>query len=440
MPRQRTIMLDGFNLSLEHGTGIATYARNLSYALQGAGYRVEILYSTPRLSKIEPILGEVTFFDEHGAPLHPWMQRLQDIMQSIPPIGPLWPKPVPMTGFVETRPVQGRLPAFDRVLTSPNCYNRGNAYATRFRSLCRVMAPKGVDIAHWTYPAPLRAVGAKNVYTIHDVVPIKLPYTTLDNKKIFLRLLRVIARQADLICTVSEHSRNDILELTGIRPEKVVNTFQGVRIPQHLIDATEEEVASRVYAASGLEKGQYMLFVGALEPKKNVGRLLDAYLSSRVDLPLVMVGPSGWKSGKELARIDHETFRETQRVGDRFVGKRRVYRLDYVTFPQLVFLIRGARGLLFPSIYEGFGLPVLEAMKLGCPVMTSHESSLPEVGGDAVLYCDPYDVSNMAEGIRKLVTDDELCARLKTAGLKQAEKFGMKTYEENLVAMYESMY
>ena len=199
----------------------------------------------------------------------------------------------------------------------------------------------------------------------------------------------------------------------------------------------EDDVAVEVANLFGLDRGEFYLFIGALEPKKNVVRLIDAYAASGSRRPLVIAGGQGWQN-----EADQERMRDPRFSGYRFADStlskfERVRRISYLPFNQLVALMRSARALLFPSLFEGFGLPVLEAMSLGTPVMTSNVTSLPEVAGDAALLVDPRDVSAMAAAIRRLDGDGDLLAELSARGRMQAAGFGMAQYQARLQGVYD---
>jgi glycosyltransferase involved in cell wall biosynthesis len=283
---------------------------------------------------------------------------------------------------------------------------------------------------HWTYPLPILLEGARNIYTMHDLVPLRLPYTTLDNKRAYLRLIRGCLRWGDHICTVSEASRRDILSLFPARPERVTNTFQTAGLPEQV--GPGEDVAGWLTRLFGLPHKGYFLFYGALEPKKNIGRMIQAYLASGVETPLVIVGGRAWKAEGELRLIVGNDGKPTRAAA-------RVYMLDYLPAAWLGTLVRGARAVLFASLYEGFGLPVLEAMQLGTPVITSTTSSLPEVAGDAALLVDPYDPGAIANALLALDGNPDLRARLVEAGLRQAELFTPARYAERLTALYRDV-
>jgi glycosyltransferase involved in cell wall biosynthesis len=188
-----------------------------------------------------------------------------------------------------------------------------------------------------------------------------------------------------------------------------------------------------------LDPGNYYLFLGALEPKKNVGRLIDAYAASGTRRPLVIAGGQGWQNTADIERINDTRF-SNYRLTESTISKvKRVRRISYLPLDQLVTLMRGARALLFPSLYEGFGLPVLEAMMLGTPTMTSNVASLPEVAEDAALLVDPRDISAMASAIRRLDNDTDLLGELSERGRIQAAKFSMANYETRLRGLYSQI-
>jgi glycosyltransferase involved in cell wall biosynthesis len=180
-----------------------------------------------------------------------------------------------------------------------------------------------------------------------------------------------------------------------------------------------------------------MLFFGAIEPKKNVGRLIEAYLASKVETPLLIVGKIGWKSEQELRLLNDDVTFYLEQMGSLTYRRRRIYQIDYAPFPLLVSLIKSAKCVLFPSLYEGFGLPILEAMKLGAPVLTSSEGSTPEVAGDGALLIDPYDTRALAEGIMALDSNAELRASLSEKGRRRAEAFSTDAYSRRLKNVYD---
>ncbi|MBI1285505.1 MAG: glycosyltransferase [Thiobacillus sp.] len=429
-------MIDGYNLGLEKGTGVATYARNLSYCLHDLGHEVGVLYGGRSAPGTTDLMKEIAFFDSNAGDIPGWLRNLRAVHETLyAPLGYEATR-VPITGTVIADTFKSRLPYFDSIWNAKDLFRRSNNAFKMFSHLGRVYLNYKPDIVHWTYPLPLRIKGAKNIYTLHDLVPLRLPYTTLDNKRRYLRLCSKIAMRADHIVTVSETSRNDIIDLLGVHPDKVTNTYQAVTIPAKYRDKPLEVVRREVEGTFGLVFKGYFLFFGSIEPKKNIGRLIEAYLGSDVETPLVIVGAQAWKSEQELRLLYDDHIRSLIRVGDETRVKRKVIQLDYAPFPLLVSLIRGARATLFPSLYEGFGLPVLESMMLGTPVLSSNRSSIPEVVGEAACLVDPYDTRQMAEAIRALDSNEALRADLSSRGVKQAQLFDEAAYRKRLEDMY----
>jgi glycosyltransferase involved in cell wall biosynthesis len=432
------LAIDAYNLSLEQGTGVATYARNLSFRLGAMGAEVGVLYGQRMARTPDPVLREATFFDPR-TPRAPGLiaQLWQDARQVTKQFGGIRALDVPVADRVVRTPLENRLPHFDRLWTVPELFRTSTLTFGITKRFGQVVLPgQPPSIMHWTYPIPLSVKGARNIYTIHDLVPLRLPYATLDNKRRHYRMLRHIVRDAAHIVTVSEHAKRDIVSLLGVPEERVTNTYQAVDIPRKFSQKPEDMARAEIAGSFGLDWKGYFLFFGAIEPKKNVGRMIEAFLASGSDLPLVIVGKKAWQSEEELKILHDDHIRYLVQEGSHLVTRRKVILLDYAPFRLLVSLIRGAKAMLFPSLYEGFGLPVLEAMHLGTPVMTSNTASLPEVAGDAAIQVDPYDTRMMAEAIAALDTNAELRAELSARGPRQAALFDNAAYEWRLRDLY----
>ena len=428
-------MIDGRNLSLEKGTGVATYARNLSYSLRDLGFQVEVLYGGRSVPKQSDLMKEIAFFDTSA--IEPqWVRMLKTIRNFIPsPLGRPGTQ-VPMTGVVIRDTFRSRLPHFDRVYNSPDLFRTTSVLYRAIGRMHRVRLPEKPDLMHWTYPMPLRISGIPNLYTLHDLVPLRLPYTTLDNKRQYLKMVRKIAQTADHIVTVSESAKADIMTILGVPENRITNTYQAVNIPAKYRDKPIEIVELEVRGTFGLNYKDYYLFWGSIEPKKNVGRIIEAYLASGVKAPLVIVGAQAWKSEEELKLLDDDHLRTMIRIDNETRVKRKIIQLSYAPFPLLVSLIRGAKCTIFPSLYEGFGLPVLESMLLGTPVISSNTASIPEVAGEAAILVDPYDTQKIAQAIRAVDADEGLRNSLVSAGLTQADRFSEAAYVNRLRPLY----
>jgi len=434
------IFYDGLNLSLPRGTGIATYTRMLVHAAHDLGHEVGVAYSTPFAPAKDPLLREIAFFDEKRA-ANPARRKLtprrllnHTIDQTLYHL-PVKPRPVALSGAVVAAQFKATLADHDRIFVARNLFENAQRFFARTKAFVNLVFEPLPDILHCTYPLPLRVRSACNVYTIHDLVPLRLPFTTLDNKRQTFRLLKKIAAEADHIVTVSENSKRDIIKLLGVDEARISNTYQAVNFPREYVELPEAAVADYLEGSFGLEPGRYLLFYGALEPKKNVGRLIDAYLLSGVDMPLVLVTSGGWQNEAETRLLAEHS--QSKRAGAR--PHRGIHRLDYVSFPALVTLIRGACAVVFPSLYEGFGLPVLEAMVLGTPVVASNTSSLPEIAGDAALLVDPYETGEIARAITTIVNDGDQRADLSRRGRTQAAKFSVDRYRQRVEALYASL-
>lgn len=424
------ICVDGMNIALTKGTGIATYGRNLLANLNAMGMETQLLFGPATALGKRDLLNAIALTDAYtpklGRLTREWevaTARLGRRAVAIPPgEDVIWPargggRPPVSAFWGSTRLFNIAGAAFKRHRTFTE---------VDFRADPRVGRP---DIMHWTAVMPVRARGAANVYTIHDLIPLRLPHTTLDNKRAFLRQCREIARTADHIAVVSEATRRDVIRMLGVAEDRVTNTYQSVGVPARFLARSDEETARELESVFRVPWKGYFLYFGAIEPKKNLARIVEAYLSSGVSEPLVVVGGRAWLEEEEMALMNqarrHKKVRNTK-----------LMLWDYLPFSMLVSLIRGARGTLFPSLYEGFGLPVLESMSLGTPVITSTAGSLPEVAGDAALMVDPYDTPALSREIRRLAGDDGLADDLAARGRVQAAKFSPEAYQARLADLY----
>jgi glycosyltransferase involved in cell wall biosynthesis len=421
---------------MPQGSGIATYARNLNTALAHMGHETQILFGSHARLTSNNLFNQIALFDILPASrLTAWMDN---VMRLIPPLAPM-AREVSMTGEVITAEMAPRFPPTDRVWAYRDIFHTANRVHQSYRRFTpvRLGPERQTDLMHWTCLLPLHEPRVPNVYTLHDLIPLRLPFTTFDDKRAYYELCKTVTAKADRIITVSEHSRRDIIEFLGVPDDKVINTYQAVSLPPRLADRTDAEVAAELRGLFGLEPQGYFLFVAPVDAKKNPKRMLEAYAASLVKAPLVIVG-RGWLDARVAEWSRDEVLEGADRGAARAQTKdrRRIRRYDYVPYPLLVSLIRGARGTVFPSLYEGFGLPVLESMLLGAPVITSTEGSLPEVAGEAALLVDPYDVDAIRDAIRTIDADEGLRQELIGRGRAQAAKFSAERYQQRLADAY----
>jgi glycosyltransferase involved in cell wall biosynthesis len=428
-----SVGIDGYNLAMPQGTGVATYARTLADAVKRMGCKVDLIYGIPVAANAPPELRETLFYGRlseegsHGGLPQTLQAKIKRLLLT-PEARDLIE--IPTSGAVITTGLEDRVPAFDRLLTRGNLFSICARYFRRFKRFMPLRMERPPAIMHWTYPLPLRLEGSRNIYTIHDLVPLRLPHTSLEDKRYYHNLIKACIDTAAHIVTVSDASKRDIIDLFNPDPARLTNSYQTFETPPDRPSATE--LARRLDRLFDLKADHYLLFFGAIEPKKNIGRLIEAYLRSEITTPLVIVGGGGWKADQELRLLRGGS-------GTALRGAGQIRQIDYLPRRMLFDLIQGSRAVLFPSLYEGFGLPALEAIALGAPLLTSNTSSLPEVAGEAALYVDPYDVGAITAALRQLDSDDSLRARLRAAGERQANKFAAETYSKRVEQIYSSI-
>lgn len=230
------------------------------------------------------------------------------------------------------------------------------------------------------------------------------------------------ARNAAKIFTISNASKSDILTVYKKKSQDVYVTHLGIKPTTMQHELTKAELEKKF----GIT-GNYILFVGTLQPRKNIARLIEAIsLIKEKEVQLVVVGKKGW------------LYEDILRAPEKFGVSQRVKFLDFVSDEDLPSLYKHAEVFVLPSLYEGFGLPVLEAMKNGCPVITSNISSLPEAGGDAAVYVDPQSVEDIAEKIDMVLKDEKMRDTMRKKGLEHIKKFSWeKTARETLEILEE---
>ena len=247
------------------------------------------------------------------------------------------------------------------------------------------------------------------VVTIHDLSFIRFPELFRPANRLYLTVLtRLSARRARRLIAVSAHTAAETTRLLTIPPERIDVVYHGV-------DPAFRPLPAGEVAAFRQRRGlpeRFIFFVGTLEPRKNLVRLVEAFAHIRDGhVGLVLAGGKGWLYDELFARVEA--------LG---LGKEVLFP-GYVMNDELPLWYNGATTLAYPSLYEGFGMPVLEAQACGTPVLTSNVSSLPEAAGDAALMVDPRDVEALAAGLNRLLTDEPLRRQLRSAGLAHAGQF-----------------
>jgi glycosyltransferase involved in cell wall biosynthesis len=263
----------------------------------------------------------------------------------------------------------------------------------------------------------------RSVITVHDLGFWHFPETlTAESRRYYGQLGRA-AQSADRIIAVSRSTRADLITLAGVDPAKI----------EVVLEAAGPEFqpvgrgAARARAGELLGvKRPFVLFVGSFEPRKNLVRLVEAFARVRQerDVELALVGRRAWLFEPIFRRINELELGEVVRV---------VEGLPHESYPVLY---SAAELLAFPSLYEGFGLPPLEAMSCGCPVVSSNRASLPEVVGEAGLLVEPDDTQSLAEAVLKVLTDPALSAELRRRGLERARQFSWQRTAQETLAVY----
>ncbi|HEX2953885.1 MAG TPA: glycosyltransferase family 1 protein [Bacillota bacterium] len=265
------------------------------------------------------------------------------------------------------------------------------------------------------------------IVTLHDLIPYLIPEMVRRSYLLrFLDEMPMIVERADLIVTVSECARQDVIRLFGVRPDKIRVVPSA---PDHRYRPRRKDECGRYVREKYGIQYPYILYVGGLNPRKNVAQLIWAYRLVRHELPglhqLVIPGEPG-RHQEDLAALTRQLHLEEDIVFPGFVDQR-----------DIPFLYNAADLFVYPSLYEGFGLPPIEAMASGVPVITSNTSSLPEVTGDAALKVHPMDTHGLAEMIYHILTDEALRSDLVIKGLQKAKEYRWTKIGKQFLEIYE---
>lgn len=291
-----------------------------------------------------------------------------------------------------------------------------------------ILARLRPDLCHFTnYIAPL--VGARPfIVTLYDMALFKYPHVQPRKTLLMVRsIIPMVARRASAIITTSESTRADVVAILCV-PSQKVHVVHAAAGPEFRIIEQQEEL-DRVRRTYGLA-GPFVLCVSTIEPRKNLARLVQAFADVRRrgrQEQLVLVGQLGWKYAEVFHQIEQFGMRGYVRL------------LGYVPDEDLPAVYNLARAVAFPSLYEGFGLPIVEGMACGAPVLTSDRSSMAEVAGEAALLIDPTDVQAIADGLMRVLSETALRERLRTAGVARAAEFSWTRAADHTVRVYDAV-
>jgi len=409
-PLSPWIGFDGRSLILGQGTGVFSYGHGLAEAVRRLGYQREVLLDRP----LEPD-GSLP---PYGTPAQ-GLGRLLRWSRALSPLARparIVPGPVGRTGF-------------ERIRRAVDVFRVCQVHFDIYRRPLGLVDPTPPAVMHWTYPMPVFFRGAVNIYTVHDLIPQTLPELTSIARARHRAIMKGMLAVADHIVTVSETSRRAIIDEFGYPADKITNTYQPGRIDG------PELVTLEHAGLPELKRRNFYLAIGTIEKRKNIGRLIEAYLASGASAPLVLAGAPGFEAEAELKPAQGYRIGVDKALGD---GPG-ILSLGYAPSLTVQALLQNARALLFPSLAEGFGLPIVEAMAVGTPVMTSRGGATGEVAGDAALLVDPLNVTDMTAAIAALEKNYPLWLSLADRGMRRARDFSVERYTERLAALYRHL-
>jgi glycosyltransferase involved in cell wall biosynthesis len=301
------------------------------------------------------------------------------------------------------------------------------------------LSKEKLDVLHSTSPHSRIPTGyrGKCVVTFHDMAIYKIPHCypaikTAREKAVY----KLMAHKADKIIAVSQSTKKDVEEIFKVSPEKIEVIYSG--LDKRFFEESRVN-GQKVLEKYGINK-KYILFLGTLEPSKNITRLLEAFAifkeksnpsagggNSKFDYQLVLAGKRGW--------LSQENLRTAKDLG---INKDIVFT-GYIIGDELVPLFKNAEFFVMPSLYEGFGMTVLEAFATGTPAIISRVSSLPEIAGDAAYFVDPMNKEEIAEAMIKFSTDENLRNEFRAKGLEQAKKFNWEKTARETLEVYKNL-
>lgn len=307
-----------------------------------------------------------------------------------------------------------------------------NYFCFKFLNFPKMDKFLGADIFFMPHINFISLAGSKKVLTVHDLSFLRYKNFFSWRKNFWHSMVNIkkLVNKFDKIIAISENTKNDIMELCGVDSRKVEIAHSGIGSEFRVIknDANLSRVKSKY------ELGEkFILFLGTVEPRKNIEGLILAYNQLRFSAPelrdykLVIAGGRGWRSGGIYRRWEKSPYKEDIKF------------LDYIDRNDKPCLYNLASLFVYPSFYEGFGFPPLEAMACGVPVIASFSSSLPEVCGSAALLLDPHDADGMARGMREILSNGKLRSEYISQGLKRAKDFSWENTAKKYLELFKNL-
>lgn len=410
------ILLDAYDAQYGFGTGILTYLKNL-YNILNKMHEVSLQYG---LKNIDKELIKETFLQDLSRHMKP--SKISRIKQCL-----CLHKYFDI--YLDENDIQ-LLGDSARIVSKHICnitglYDYAPFYFKLTNKFYTMKNRHNFSIYHKPCPIPISLKDAINITTIHDLIPLDFPSSTNINTTAYYKNIKSTIKYSDYIITVSQYSKKKIIERFAMDENKIKIIYNTSTLKNEVCGVASDWFINKIETNFKLKYKEYMLFYGSIEPKKNVRRLIDAVLMSKTKMPLVIVSSFGWSNNDIYDLINK--------------NPEKIIHINYLSYKDLAYLIKGACACVFPSLYEGFGLPVLEAMQLKCPVITSNVTSLPEVGGDAVHYVNPYDTADIAVAIDTVSNSKDYQKELIEKGCEQSKKFDPAKIEKATLDFYSAI-
>lgn len=275
-------------------------------------------------------------------------------------------------------------------------------------------------------PTGIEKTGVKSVVTIHDLIYIRYPnFFKKFDRIIYDKKFRYACRVANKIHAISEQTKRDLITFFAVPKEKITVIYQSIN--PVFFEKVNESEKKKIRIKYQLPE-KFILTVGTVEPRKNLMALLEGLISTELYIPLVVVG--------KLTDYQHKA----QKYIESDLNRLQVFFLSRIQDAELAILYQMAEAMVYPSLFEGFGLPVVEAQASGCPVITSNTSSLPEAGGDAAMYINPEKPEEIGRAVKSLLADQNLRESLIAKGNINAQRFTPENYAIQLTQLYNSLF
>ena len=368
------VWLDGRNVGRQHGTGVHYYALNHRSSLENIGISTKWLLENT--DNTPPKAAICRFFQALCArPPHIG----EDSFQS----------------------------PWGTAHLAHDLYRLAHIHYRYHRKILRLSPKAPPDIMHWTYPLPILIRGCRNIVTVHDLIPLTNPELTTINSHLFRSLMQDLIDHDTYFVTVSETTRQQMLSIFSMPQERITTLYQPIEFSTNTIQ--------KIQTSPQIAPPNSFIFYGRIERRKNIERLITAHKLSKSNTPLVLIGP----------KVDKYHMLDLQKINNK------VIHLPWSNRFSLLRTLSEAKALLFPSLAEGFGLPIIEAMALGVPVLTSRGGATEEIAGKAALLCNPSHTSSLLEKIIQIETmSSQQRQKMIEKGLIISKNFNKLSYQK----------